>query len=1180
MKKMKRIGILSGLALAALALTNCSTKEIEIASEVVAEKEGVPFEIIALPGAETRTVAGENMTTVWDADNDKLNVFHRTAGSGDFTHDGEFSVADAETGTFSGMIAQNVPVAGNSYDWVAIYPYDNQITAFAPSNRYYYVGGFSSKAQLQNGTGSTAHLAGYGYYADGDSDHHRGFPLWGKKENVPYSASGEGYVSPVISMNQVCSILAFNITNSTEAAISISKIEFTATEDIVGAYNIDFSGEAPAFTKYNTYQSATVTLDVTNGNIAAGATGTFYAGIKPFTVEGTSAEPKTLSMKVTTELGDTQEKTFTVTKTMTFSPNKFKNVNMEWTTEHVALDGTYYQITSVSDITADGHYMIVMPDISVTPNVYMVIGSNIKTSQLQDVLDEGFEVDENGLLSYTAPLAKYVWGIHEIVNGGINFRQTSGDKYYGIVNPSSGTDVDTDKQASCYWIPELLSSRCFKLTASHNNRFLVRGSEDKLKAYASTNTLHDQVATGQARKNGSGAWAILKLGAAPVSTPKIEDAAVNDLSPRGSASNTVTVNKKNTESAIKVLSVDNTVVTAASISGNTVTYTISDNLTSSARVGTITLALVDDETVTGTVTVNQLGSEFHLPNDATEATKQVNAAANSQTTINITSDFDWTIDATNLVDATATPASFTYPGSGSNPKTQTVTIKATAANASADEKALGSFKIVRTADNAELTVTVTQKSAKLNPPTGLAVEWSNKASLTAGASWNAVTNASSYAYKVEYDNGTSFIAETPAASNSATFTIAAGTLYKIYVKAVGDNNNWFDSDWSAPYSFNLSDETEYNFTWNLRTNSYSSATTSLVTWSNPNVTMTLSTGSSQQNANSYLGGTGSYTQTRFYTGQVLTLTPSSGVLITKVEFTCTDPGYAAIQQNWNNAEASISGSVVTVIPENGSNAISVTVSAATRVTGVKVYYTGGSPTAQKLTMSTVSCSNSGENENTLTFAWTSVSNATGYKVSTDGGTTWGATITTLSYTWSNLNAGTEYTLYVKAIGDGTNFTDSDPVFAKGTTKTASGSLTIDFENTANTYSDWTFNNIVTKQTNSNVPAHGGSFYGGTDGKASGTITTKNKISAPGTITFYISKETTNTTASSWLIEVSSNGSSWIQVGDVQSASSGITRGVWTVVTRNLTTYSNVYVRVRYDGTTAKRCIDDLTLTSN
>ena len=38
---------------------------------------------------------------------------------------------------------------------------------------------------------------------------------------------------------------------------------------------------------------------------------------------------------------------------------------------------------------------------------------------------------------------------------------------------------------------------------------------------------------------------------------------------------------------------------------------------------------------------------------------------------------------------------------------------------------------------------------------------------------------------------------------------------------------------------------------------------------------------------------------------------------------------------------------------------------------------------------------------------------------------------------SGLTAGTEYTIYVKAIGDGSTYLDSDAVLAKGTTKTAS-----------------------------------------------------------------------------------------------------------------------------------------------
>ena len=139
-------------------------------------------------------------------------------------------------------------------------------------------------------------------------------------------------------------------------------------------------------------------------------------------------------------------------------------------------------------------------------------------------------------------------------------------------------------------------------------------------------------------------------------------------------------------------------------------------------------------------------------------------------------------------------------------------------------------------------------------------------------------------------------------------------------------------------------------------------------------------------------------------------------------------------------------------------------------------------------------------------------------------------------------------------------------------------LSVDFENAASAYSDWTITTIVTQQTSSNVSAHSGSYYGGTDGKTTGSVVTSEVIASPQSITFYVSKESTNTTASSWLIKVSSDGETWTQVGDAQSASSGITRDTWTEVSRDLSSYSNVYVGVFYDGTTAKRCIDDLVLT--
>ena len=77
--------------------------------------------------------------------------------------------------------------------------------------------------------------------------------------------------------------------------------------------------------------------------------------------------------------------------------------------------------------------------------------------------------------------------------------------------------------------------------------------------------------------------------------------------------------------------------------------------------------------------------------------------------------------------------------------------------------------------------------------------------------------------------------------------------------------------------------------------------------------------------------------------------------------------------------------------------------------------------------------------NSLTFSWDAVANAVDYQVSTDGGTTYGSTKTATTYTWTGLTASTSYTLYVKAIGDGTNYTDSEATSASGTTTAGSGS---------------------------------------------------------------------------------------------------------------------------------------------
>lgn len=144
---------------------------------------------------------------------------------------------------------------------------------------------------------------------------------------------------------------------------------------------------------------------------------------------------------------------------------------------------------------------------------------------------------------------------------------------------------------------------------------------------------------------------------------------------------------------------------------------------------------------------------------------------------------------------------------------------------------------------------------------------------------------------------------------------------------------------------------------------------------------------------------------------------------------------------------------------------------------------------------------------------------------------------------------------------------------------AQESLSVDFESDLKTYTDWTIQNIAQSATPATITPHSGTHYGSKpSGKTTAYVQTKNKIEAPQQLTFYISKETNNTTKSFWHIQVSTDGEHWHTVKSASAIS--MDKGQWIKVTQNLENYKNNYVKVYYDGgtATALRCIDDITLT--
>lgn len=145
----------------------------------------------------------------------------------------------------------------------------------------------------------------------------------------------------------------------------------------------------------------------------------------------------------------------------------------------------------------------------------------------------------------------------------------------------------------------------------------------------------------------------------------------------------------------------------------------------------------------------------------------------------------------------------------------------------------------------------------------------------------------------------------------------------------------------------------------------------------------------------------------------------------------------------------------------------------------------------QLTMSDITCS--AQTENSLTFTWPAVANASKYEVTFNNGTA--EEVTTTSYTATGLTASTSYTISVKAVGDGTNYTTSEAKTQTGTTgggnedggtsysllwsdtATSNGYTTTESSITASDGSEWAIKGYLRNSTNQFIQlGKGGANY--------------------------------------------------------------------------------------------------------
>ena len=259
---MRKSLFFAGLAAAALTLVGCN-KEADLAPN------GKSVEIV-LTDAQTRTV-NDGLTTIWKVGDD-LSVFNAPTSTTDWSANIKFTVQDVSSNRATG----EVTLTEDAYDWYAFYPYTEQIpnpTTINPETSkpsgYTTVGG---KSQIQREDDNMDHLAG------------KKVPVFGNVKNVPV---GE---IPAIEMKNAAAVVRFKVTNSQAEEIHILSVKFTAPEDIVGTYYIDFSGTAPSFVgsgESYVYDNVTVT-NSTPVDLAPDSNSEFYAVIKPFTAEAGS----------------------------------------------------------------------------------------------------------------------------------------------------------------------------------------------------------------------------------------------------------------------------------------------------------------------------------------------------------------------------------------------------------------------------------------------------------------------------------------------------------------------------------------------------------------------------------------------------------------------------------------------------------------------------------------------------------------------------------------------------------------------------------------------------------------------------------------------------------------------------------------------------------------------------
>ena len=461
---MKKYSLLMGLMCAALSITSCSKDN----TETFDKPKGYEFELYAAP--QTRTEV-DGLDMKWSA-NDAMNVFHAPTGTTNYSSNDQFTLAEIESGRFTGLITDTEFDPNGTYDWYAVYPYSKYMASPAESNSgsYFTVGSEAGSAQQQTGIDNQAHISG---------------------ENIPLYGTATGVTgSPNLQMHHITTLFRINVINSGSADLNVTSITLTsASENLIGTYYFDITGAEPVLTSSgDNYVSKTAALNVTDGIVAPDATGSFYLATRAFT----APEGEQLTLTVTAN-GETVEKVATLSKETTFAAGNINKLNVDIAAE-AYVPAEYAIITNPADIDVTATYFIGGNNeetVAVSPTMHMFTGSVVTGSNDWRLVTKEYTFDSStntfNDITSIAPVTLENAGVENAyyIKVGENYLcnistgTTSGKKGLALqpTDPTAWT-FETDTKKEGIYASSTLNGEKYILSCN--------GSSDALRLYGNT----------------------------------------------------------------------------------------------------------------------------------------------------------------------------------------------------------------------------------------------------------------------------------------------------------------------------------------------------------------------------------------------------------------------------------------------------------------------------------------------------------------------------------------------------------------------------------------------------------------------------------------------------------------------------------------------------------------------